>query len=183
MNTQQALIGRRTIHTYNSEVVPAEVIDRALVAANHAPCHRKTFPWRFTIIGPEARRLIAEVAVGIKAATRPLAPEEVERIRAKIIAPSHLLVASQVICPDPDQTREDYAACSCAIQNLATSLASEGVGTKWSTGAISRHPDQYLIAGINPALERIIGFIWAGYGEIPPAIKRPPLEAVVRQTR
>ncbi len=183
MDVHDAIGRRRTIHTYNSDVVPAEAIERALVAANHAPCHRKTFPWRFTIIGPEARRLIAEVAVAIKAATRQLAPADVERIRAKMIAPSHLLVASQVICPDPDQTREDYAACSCAIQNFATSLASEGVGTKWSTGAISRHPDQYLIAGINPALERIIGFIWAGYGEIPPPIKRPPLQAVVRQTR
>ena len=70
MDAHDAIARRRTIHTYNSDVVPAETIERALVAANHAPCHRKTFPWRFTIIGPEARRLVAEVAVGIKAATR-----------------------------------------------------------------------------------------------------------------
>jgi len=183
MNTHQALIERRTVHTYDDRIVPPEIIDRALVAANHAPCHRKTFPWRFTIIGPLARAMVADLAVAVKAATRQLDAEEIERIRAKILAPSHLLVASQVHNPDPDRAREDYAACSCAIQNLATSLAADGVGTKWSTGSISRHPEQYRIAGIDPAVEGIIGFIWAGYGEVPPPIKRPPLEAVVRQTR
>ena len=182
MDTHQALISRRTIHNYQPEAVPDEVLERAFVAANHAPCHRLTFPWRFTIIGPAARKLVAEVAVGIKAASRPLTPEETERIRKKILNPSHLLVATQCACPDPGQAREDYAACACASQNLATSLAADGVGSKWSTGQLSQHPDHYRITGINPTLEQIIGFIWAGYGETPPPITRPPLAAVVRRT-
>jgi nitroreductase len=182
MDTHQALTSRRTIHTFQPGTVPDEVIDRALVAANHAPCHRLTFPWRFTIIGPAARKLVAEVAVGIKAASRPLTPEEAERIRRKILNPSHLLVATQCACPDPGQAREDYAACACAIQNLATSLAADGVGSKWSTGQLTQHPENYRITGINPTLEQIIGFIWAGYGETPPPITRPSMEAVVRRT-
>ena len=47
MKTQKAIIERRTVHLFTEEKVMEEVIIRGIEAANHAPCHRKSFPRRF----------------------------------------------------------------------------------------------------------------------------------------
>jgi len=80
------------------------------------------------------------------------------------------------------QKLEDYAACACAIQNLSLSLVADGVGYKWSTGKITRDPNTYQIAEIDPILEEIIGFIWIGYSiKEPPLIRRPLLNSIYRE--
>ena len=182
MNVHEAITSRRTVHTFTDRPVSDDVLERALHAANHAPCHRKTYPWRFTLAGPRLRGELAGLAVHLKAETRPLQPADIEKIRAKILTPSILLVASRMQCPDPAVAREDYAACACAIQNLMVSLSSEGVGTKWSTGGLTRHPETYRLLGADPNREELIGFIWAGYGDPPDEISRPTLDQIARRT-
>ena len=182
-STHDAIVARRTAHHYRDEPLPPGALERALHAANHAPCHKHTFPWRFTVIGPEARGFLANLAVEIKAADRALSPEDAERVRRKILAPPELVVASQLQHPDPFRSREDYAACCCAIQNFCLSLCGDGIASKWSTGGITRHPGTYQALGINPTGEEIIGFLWAGYAEKLPEVSRPPVESVVRHTR
>ena len=81
-----------------------------------------------------------------------------------------------------DIRTEDYAACSCAIQNLTLSLASEGVGSKWSSGKLTKDEIIYKICKINKSFEEIIGFIWIGYGEVPSQIKRPAIDSIYRKT-
>ena len=182
MNTLDAIINRRTVHTFTDRLVPEEIVERALNAANHAPCHRLTFPWRFTLAGPMLRNELAGLAIHIKGESRPLQPEDIEKIRSKILTPSTLLVASRMQCPDPAIAREDYAACACAIQNLMISFSADGVGTKWSTGSITRHPETYRLLGADPTREELIGFIWAGYGDPPETVRRPVLDQVARRT-
>ena len=182
-SAHDAIVARRTAHHYHTTPLPPDVLKRALNAANHAPSHKHTFPWRFTVIGPEARTFLANLAVEIKAAQRPLTEDDAQRIREKILTPPELLVASQCLHPDPFRSREDFAACACAIQNLCVSLCGDGVASKWSTGGITRHPGTYQALGINPNGEEIIGFIWAGYATQLPEIARPPMDSVVRHTR
>ena len=177
-----AILSRRTVHAYRPEPVHPEIIQRALVAAHHAPCHKHTYPWRFSLAGPQARTALATLAVELKAAKRPLSPDEVKNVQSKMLNPAVLIVVGQVRHPDPFRSREDYAACSCAIQNLSLSLPADHIASKWSTGAITRHPSTHQILGIDPAEQEIIGFIWAGHPERVPTVQRPPLEAVVRQT-
>ena len=98
-----------------------------------------------------------------------------------MLNPSHLLIASQLCTNNQVQKREDYAACACAIQNLSLSLVEDGVGCKWSTGKITTDPKTYHLAEINPIEEEIIGFIWIGYGIIPPLIKRPATNITYRE--
>ena len=82
---------------------------------------------------------------------------------------------------EPAIQKEDYAACSCAIQNLSISLASEGVFSKWSTGAITKNTKTYEIVGLNSKIEEIIGFIWIGYGKNLPQITRPPIDQIYKE--
>ena len=67
------------------------------------------------------------------------------------------------------------------IQNLSLSLIADGVGSKWSTGKITNDFNTYQIAGIDPTVEEIIGFIWVGYGDIPSLISRPLTSSIYRE--
>ena len=57
---------------------------------------------------------------------------------------------------------EDHAAVSCATQNFMTSLAEDGVGTKWMTGALGLDPSDILKAADVPEGELMVGMIWYG---------------------
>ena len=181
MEITEAIKQRRTIHIFSKKRVPKEVIERSIVAANQAPCHRRTFPWRFTSLGMNKRELLCTLQLSLKLGDKPIDELIYKNIKDKILNPSHLLVATQVCSDNQVQKLEDYAACACAIQNLSLSLVGDGVGYKWSTGKITSDPKTYQIAEIDPRLEEIIGFIWIGYGTEPSSITRPLLSTVYRE--
>ncbi len=181
MEIVQAIKKRRTIYIFSKKRVPTEVIEKSIVAANQAPCHRKTFPWRFTSLGIHKRELLYKLQLSLKFGDKQIAENNIKKIKDKFLNPSHLLVASQVCSNNPIQKLEDYAACACSIQNLSLSLVGDGVGYKWSTGKITTDPNTYQIAEIDPFQEEIIGFIWIGYGTEPPLIKRPLLNTIYRE--
>ena len=181
MDIAQAIKKRRTIHIFSKKSVPIEVIEKSIVAANQAPCHRRTFPWRFTSIGMRKRELLFQLQLTLKFGDKPADESNLEKIREKMLNPSHLLIATQVCTDNQVQKLEDYAACACAIQNMSLSLVADDVGYKWSTGKITTDPNTYQIAGINPIDEEIIGFIWIGYGTEPPLIKRPLISSMYRE--
>lgn len=183
MNDIQALIqARRTIHDYTTEPLPQGALERALEAARFAPNHKLTNPWRFTIFGEQARQRIAQLGVQLKCPDRPAEDPLAQKVYNKFSKPAELLLISQVLDPDPGRANEDYAAIACAIQNMSLSLWAEGVGTKWSTGGITRHEEVLSLAQL-PANERSVGFLWVGIPELMP--KTPPrlaLEQLVRRT-
>ena len=55
---------------------------------------------------------------------------------------------------------EDHAATACAVQNFMVSLASEGFGSKWMTGALAIAPDALMeLVGAGED-ERFMGIIF-----------------------
>lgn len=177
MDLYEAIFERRTIHNYLAEPVSKEVVDRCLSAAHMAPNHKLTWPWRFTVVGSETRERLLPIACRLKNAH---APKMVERIRAKLINPGALIVVTQILCNDDFRDREDYAATCCAIQNLMLAARAEGLGSKWSTGALTHHPDVCEVLGVNADEERVVGFIWLGTAQTTPEIQRPELETHTR---
>ena len=92
--------------------------------------------------------------------------------------PSHMIIATQIRSNNPITAKEDYAACCCSIQNMMLSLAHENVGSKWSTGKVTKSPETYEITDTDRNNEEIIGFIYIGYGRNPPEIRRPNVKSV-----
>ena len=183
MNTHEAIRTRRTAHRWLSTPVPEDVIQRGLEAAHYAPCHRLTWPWRFTLPGPNAREALLDVGVRLKAAKKGVEVTDAYRqtLVPKLRHPA-LVVASQVLADDAFTREEDYAASSCAIQNLCLSVHADGYYSKWSTGGLTRHADTYQILGIDEKVERIIGFIWIGVpSRTPNAPPRPDLSEHIRR--
>ena len=71
---------------------------------------------------------------------------------------------------------EDHAAVAAGLQNFMLSLAAEGVGSKWMTGALGIAPDAILDAvGADKEAERFMGVIWHGWPALPlSAASAPP---------
>ena len=181
MEIGEAIQQRRTIHIFSKKKVPNKVIERSILAANQAPCHRRTFPWRFINVGLKKRELLYQLQLTIKYGDQPTDESSLKKMREKILNPSHLLIATQLCTDNQTQKLEDYAACACAIQNLSLSLVADNVGCKWSTGKITKDPNTYQITKINSSEEEIIGFIWIGYGNEPPLINRPLISTIYRE--
>lgn len=172
---------RRTIHRYLDQKVPFEEIQNAVLAAHHAPNHKLTFPWRFVHVGPQVRHVVDEASLKFQTSKGALSDENLELFKEKSIYPE-LLVVCQKRATDPQQSKEDYAAVACAVQNLSLYLHSKGIGSKWSTGGLSQNPYAYKILEINDQEEEIVGLIWIGYPAVTPQINRPELSSIFRQT-
>jgi nitroreductase len=177
MNLHQLIIDRRTIHDYREAPLPVGAVDRAIEAAIAAPNHRMTEPWHFVQAGPDTRARLLDIAVAIKSAegTLPLGEAVLEKLTAKLLRPSVLLGICQCQQPDPGIAREDYAAVACAVQNAMLSLWSEGIGSKWSTGAVTTDPRTYEALKVNASQHQIVGFLWIGHSarqEAPKARRR-----------
>ena len=101
-------------------------------------------------------------------------------VQSKLINPATLIVVTQARAEDPFRNTEDYAATCCAIQNMMLAATAEGLGSKWSTGALTKHPDVCDILDIDIEAEDVVGFVWVGVPLKVPTIERPALETHVK---
>ena len=181
---QKLIRERRTVQDYRQGPLPEGALVRALEAAMSAPNHRMTEPWRFVQVGAEARLDLFEISAALKAKPdAPLAGPARDRLAAKMLLPTELLVVCQTKAEDPDVAQEDYAAVACAVYAAMLSLWSEGVGSKWSTGDVTTDERTYARLGVSPAEQTIVGFLWIGHDARPDAPKprrRRSLDQVFR---
>ena len=178
MNVTDAIKKRRTISSFINKPVSEDSVIRAIEAANYAPCHKLTFPWRFSIVNYKLRMNLMNEAFKYKYKQKS-DTEIPQKFKDKYINPSYLVVARQLLNNSEVTRLEDYAACSCAIQNLMLSLTSEGIGSKWGTGEFINSDIAKRLLGLDSDKEKIIGFIWIGHGKAPQSIKRPELNDII----
>jgi nitroreductase len=174
-----AIRGRRTIGSYLPDLPPREVVLEAVELARWAPNHKKTEPWHFSLLGPKTVRAIIELNTRIITQTKGVAEAEA-KARAWAQVPGWLVVSVD-LSPDLFRREEDYAACCCAIQNLQLALWSAGIGTKWTTGDVTRHPEFFPLLEIDPAVQRVAGMVWYGYPAVISRQSRRPMESYLRE--
>lgn len=68
MQILEAIHGRRTIHRFQPDPVPREVLDEMLAAAVMAPNHKLTEPWRFSVVTGETKERLARLRQQVKRA-------------------------------------------------------------------------------------------------------------------
>ena len=167
--------GRRTVGAFRPELPPCEVLLDALDAARWAPNHKKTEPWHVIVLGPETARAVIDLNSQIITATK--GPTEAEAKRKKWSEVPGWFTVTCDLADDAFRREEDYAACCCLVQNLSLALWSAGIGTKWSTGDVTRHPEYFKLLNIDPTRQRVVGLFWYGYPAIIPAQTRRPVES------
>ena len=180
MNIDEVIQKRRTIHSFNNDIVADKFILNAIKSANYAPCHKLTFPWRFSVISSGKRNLLLEYILQTKFSKGSITKEVKEKLIVKYMNPSHLIIPSQIKSKDEIRKKEDFAACVCSIQNFILSLAQHNIHCKWSTNKLIYQDNFYRILDINSSQEEILGLLWVGYGKEPAAIKRPEISSILR---
>ena len=171
---------RRSIDLYEPTPVDPAVLLEAIDVARWAPNHRLTEPWHFYLIGPRTAAAIVDLAADIDAAKKGERAGEVRRARWQAI-PGFLVLTSR-LGGGALQEREDYAACCCAAQNLMLYLWERGVGTKWTTGGVTRDPRFYELLGLDAAKETVVGLFFYGVPKVVPEQRRKPVDEIVART-
>ncbi len=173
----EVLQGRRTVDLYLQTPIPDALVLEALEVATWAPNHHVTEPWRFILPGQKTVEKILDLCEQLVCAKKgtELASHKRESWSEK---PGWLVVTCQR-SEDELRQQEDYAACSAAVQNFMLYLWKAGLGSKWTSGDITRDPRFLEILGIDGDDAFVVGTIWFGYPKLTPTQTRKDLFEVV----
>lgn len=164
MKTSDAIRQRRSIKRFTERPVSREEMEQLLDAATQAPNHRLTQPWRFYVLGPEARAAYG-LALGNRKAKKQTDPVKAGDVRDAVSAEHRalpgMLVVAVMETAEPEQREEDYAAAMMAIANLSLLAVELGLGTAIRTGAVMADPAARAAAGV-PDGQRIIAVVNVG---------------------
>lgn len=163
---------------YTDQPVDRDQLERLLQAANAAPSHKRTYPWRFVVFhSRESRATLGEyLAERERAASeRPVPDIKLRKTRER---PGKSAAAIAVVMlPDLDKLPEweEVAATAAAVQNLWLAATAEGLAGYWSTpGALTAGAEAFLELRPN---EKCLGIFYLGYPALEPApVQRPTVE-------
>lgn len=169
----KAIAHRRSmgIARLSPQPVEREVLEAAFEAANWAPSHGDTEPWRFIVYQGEAIHQLAEIfADAYKFAAEAEGKFKQETYEAQIdralSSPTWIAIIMQPGLDDHGNLKmpleEELMATACAVQNMHLSLCTQGVVGMWHSKGVSVHPYTAEQLGIN-APARLLGFFFAGY--------------------
>jgi nitroreductase len=130
--------------------VDLSFIEEALAAANWAPTHGKTEPWRFVVAGPETVQRAMAIRDGFMVAKLTAAGDEAglaahkKKFSKKVKELANCSAVIFIVVARVKNGKggympewEEVAAVSCAMENLHLQLAArwqDGVGGYWSSG-------------------------------------------------
>lgn len=173
----EVLQGRRSINMYLQTPVPVELVREAIETATWAPNHHVTEPWKFYLLGKKTIDACVDLVRDIVTATRDAKAGE---FKANNWAekPGWLVVTCRR-SDDEVLQREDYAACCAATQNLLLYLWKAGIGSKWTTGDITREKRFFDIIGMDAEAESVVGLVWYGYPKLTPTQSRQGMDQVL----
>jgi nitroreductase len=171
MHVFDAIQKRRSIKRFTDRPVTRDEIERVLAAAALAPNHKLTEPWRFYVLGPNARHAYG-LALGDRKARKLTDADAIAALREKVAAEHRalpcMIAVAMVTSDDPEIREEDYAAVMMAIQNLALVAVDIGLGTHIKTGAVMQTAAAREAVGV-PDDQRIVATISLGEpAEVPP---------------
>ena len=164
MRVSDAIQNRRSIKRFTNRPVSRDDIETVLAAAALAPNHRLTQPWRFYVLGQEARYAYGH-ALGDRKARKLTDPDAANALREAVAAEHRALpcmIAVAVVAhDDPEVREEDYAAVMMGVQNLALAAVELGLGTHIKTGAVMNTAAARAAVGV-PEDQRIVAVVNLG---------------------
>ncbi len=157
------------------DAVNSGLIERMLEAADWAPSHGDTEPWRFTVFTGAGRERLAEM---FESAHGP----EGARKRA-FAAPVWISIGMGPARREDGSLlmaeEEEMMAVACAVQNLHLMASGLGLAGMWHSKGGSIHPDVARGLGLAPPA-RLLGFFMCGWPatDWPTSTRRPLSEKV-----
>ncbi|HST05334.1 MAG TPA: nitroreductase [Chloroflexia bacterium] len=184
-----AIRGRRSyaLKYLSPEAIDLGDIELMLEAANWAPSHGQTEPWRFTVFAGDGRQQLSD-AFG--EAYRLLTPEVVRRPELEQAqrdrvwqAPVWISIGMEPGLNERGGRRmpewEEIIATGIAVQNAHLMASSLGLGAKWTSNTVATHSHVAQLVGLEPPA-RLLGFLYVGRPavELLPGTRRPLADKV-----
>lgn len=171
-DTQQVLdliCSRRTCYQFlekSQNPIDKEALNHCLKAAIHAPNHKLTQPWRFWVLGDNSKQKLAHIYADNRAQKKAKDPScydtMYESAIAKFAKIPQIVLVGQLKTDNPVTAKEDYAACSCAIQNFQLMAWQQSIGVQWSTGPILQDQRTFDALDIDSQKVELIGALYIG---------------------
>ena len=165
---------------YIDKPISKAAIEEILEAANWAPNHRKTEPWRFKVLQGDRKVALGEFLSN----TYVDITEKPKEIKAKkLIENPKKAGAIIAICMQRDPNEcvpewEEIAATAMAVQNMWLCCTEMGIGCYWSSPGLIKYMDEFF--DLNEG-EKCLGFFYMGHyeGELLEASRKPIADKVV----
>lgn len=169
---------RRAVYPrqYNDKPIEQEDIQVILEAANWAPTHKKTEPWRFKVIrGQKLTEFGDFMADRYKATAKNFSERKYNKTKNKFLQSACVIA----ICMQRDPREripewEEIASTAMAVQNMWLTATDMGIGCYWSSTSLRNEVGGFLnlMQG-----ERCLGFFYMGYydGILPEGVREPIL--------
>jgi nitroreductase len=169
---QQLIRRRRSVspNAFKPRKVQRDQIEAMLEAANWAPNHGNTEPWRYKVYGGTPLEQMLETLAKIYEEYTP------ENIRNPLTASKILQrkeTASVVIAcilNKSEQSKipeeEEVMAVACSVQNMALMATAYGMSLFWSTPTMIYKPEFRLFLELEEH-QRCLGLLYIGYPNDP----------------
>lgn len=163
---------------FSDQEVSKEDIQTLLEAANAAPTHKRTQPWRFVVfrgqgldrLGVELARIYKEITPSEKYT------ELTEQNMAKKATTSKVAIAIIVDYSGELPEWEELAATACAVQNIWLAAHSIGLGGYWASPGLINHLGNFLKLADN---QKCIGLFYLGHPKS--ADEREPVRSPIEE--
>ena len=163
MNILDAIQTRASVGIHGSEVPTRAQIERIIAAAQWAPNHRLTEPWRFTVFTGDERKALGDAQASASGLDDPV---KIERQAAKPLRAPVVIVVHSVPGRDDEETKENRYAVAAAVQNLLLAAHAEGLGAIWRTGSAIYSDEVARLVGAESG-DDIIAAVYVGYATGP----------------
>lgn len=165
---------RRSIYPaqFSEKEVTKKEIATLLEAANWAPTHRKTEPWRFKVMQGAKKQALGEFMAEayVSTAKKPSQIKKQKIVEKVNQSGAVILIGMQRDPKDTVPEWEEIAATAMAVQNLWLQATEMGLGGYWSSPSYS---DQMVHFVPFNRGEICLGFFYLGHFEGPPPQRMP----------
>lgn len=186
MEFYDVIKNRRAVRAYQPDVVPRQVIERILHAANWAPSGMNMQQWEFMVVSGDKKKALGD-SYG-KAAEGYSAEWDDENRRAQFLQFSRTYGGAPVIivalCPrssNPSTSKMHLESVAASFENLILAACAEGLGTCWMTGPLIDEASMRSILNV-PDNREIVAVTPLGYPAahpVPPTRIDPDLKEKV----
>ncbi|NLD76629.1 MAG: nitroreductase [Acidimicrobiales bacterium] len=167
---------RTSLLVDQDQPVDPGVVQRLIGSAIWAPNHKRTWPWRFTVLTGDARRRLGEAfaAVGEELDMDPI---KVEKQRTKYLRSPVVVLVWVTGDPSEVRRREDRDATAAAVQNLLLAATANGLASYWATISDDFYPAARELAGLDENHD-FVALVYLGHPSTAVAVPPRPVPDV-----
>lgn len=162
---------------YNDKPITKEEINTILEAANWAPTHKRTEPWRFKVFHGTSQVALGKfLAETYKESTEKFSQFTYNKLMDNPVKAGCVIA----ICMQRDPKEsvpewEEIAATAMAVQNMWLAAHELNIGAYWSSPGIIKYMNQFIELNKD---ERCLGFFYLGKydGKLPEGTRKSTIE-------